>query len=85
MNGRDVLLVLAHLFRKKGSPVDIECAVEFLSFRCRYGPPSAIRRLISVAENNEMISREGPVVKAKFLFDKQFLSANLANAFQGIL
>ncbi len=83
MNGRDLLLVLAHLFRKKGNPVDMECAVEFLSFRCRYGPPSAIRNLLTIAENNDMISREGAKVKAEFLFDKQVLSPNLISAFEG--
>jgi hypothetical protein len=83
MNGRDLLLVLAHLFRKKGNPVDLERAVEFLSFRCRYGPPSAIRKLLTIAEDNEMISLDDALVKAEFLFDKQVLSPNLASAFEG--
>ena len=85
MNGRDLLLVLAHLFRKKGNPVELEGAVEFLSFRCRYAPPSTIRNLMTVAENNEMISREGSIVKAEFLFDRQVLSPNLARASEGKL
>jgi hypothetical protein len=80
MNGRDMLLVLAHLFRKKGGQVAIESAVHFLSFSCRYGHPTNIRRLLSTALNNEIISRDGNTINAEFLFDKQHLPLNLSTA-----
>ncbi|KXH72945.1 MAG: hypothetical protein AM326_10905 [Candidatus Thorarchaeota archaeon SMTZ-45] len=80
MNGRNLLLILAHLFRKKGSPVQVEDAVEFISFRCRYGSPSQIRRMLTLATNNEMISREEDSLKAEFLYDSQDLSPNLISA-----
>jgi len=83
MNGRDILLVLAHLFRKKGSHVSIENAVHFLSFSCRYGLPTDVRKLLSTALNNEMISRDGNIIKAEFLFDKQLLPLNLSTALGG--
>jgi hypothetical protein len=76
MNGRDVLLILAHLFRKCGDVVDIEYAVEYLSFRCRYGTPTNIRKMFSAAVENELISRDGNSIKAEFLFDRQNLSFN---------
>jgi hypothetical protein len=77
MNGRDLLLILIHLFRKKGNPVQVEDAVEFISFRCRYGNPSQMRRLLTMAIGNEMISRNEDSVKAEFLFDRQILSPNI--------
>ncbi len=77
MNGRDLLLILIHLFRKKGNPVRVEDAVEFISFRCRYGSPSQVRRLLTMAIGNEMISRNEDSVKAEFLFDRQILSPNI--------
>jgi len=80
MNGRDLLLILTHLFRKKGDPVQVEDAVEFLSFRCRYGSPSQVRRLLTMAINNEMISRDEDSLRAKFLYDRQNLTPNLASA-----
>ena len=80
MDGREVLLVLSHLFRKKGSPTTIDAAVEFLAFRCRYGSPSIIRKLLSIALRNEMISREEEAIKAEFIFDLQTLSPNQAIA-----
>jgi hypothetical protein len=83
MNGRDILLVLAHLFRMKGGYVTIASAIDFLSFSCRYGLPSEIRKLLSTAMNNEMISREGNSIKAEFLFDKQKLPLNLSTALRG--
>lgn len=82
MNGRDMLLVLAHLFRKKGSEVAIEDSVQFLSFSCRYGQPTDVRRLLSTALNNEMISRDGNIIKAEFLYDKQHLPLNLSSALE---
>jgi hypothetical protein len=80
MNGRDMLLVLAHMFRKKGCEVSIDEAIRFLSFNCRYGYPTNVRRLLSAAIENEMISREGNTIKAEFLFDKQYLPLNLSSA-----
>jgi len=77
MNGRDMILVLAHLFRKKGSPVSIVEAVDFLSFRCRYGAPSDVRKMLTVALNNEMISKKDNSILAEFLYDKQILPLNL--------
>ena len=79
MNGRDLLLILTHLFRKKGNPVLVEDAVDFISFRCRYGAPNQIRRMIKMAIDNEMVSLSHDVIKAEFLFDKQNLSPNLAS------
>ena len=78
MNGKDILLVLAHLFRSRGPLVSIESAVECISFRWRYGSPSNIRRMLTLALNNELISREGENIKAEFLFDHQDISPNLA-------
>jgi len=81
MNGRDLLLVLAHLFRKKGNPVQVDDAIDFISFRCRYGRPSQVRRLLTMAINNEMISRFDDSIKAEFLYDRQNLSPNQASVF----
>jgi hypothetical protein len=82
MNGRDLLLILTHLFRKKGDPVRIEDAIEFISFRCRYGRPSQIRRLLTMAVTSEMVSRNDDSVKAEFLYDKQVLPLNLVSALE---
>ena len=83
MNGRDLLLILTHLFRKRGNPVQIEDAVEFISFRCRYGSPSQIRRMFTMAIENEMISRTEDRIRAEFLYDKQDLNPNLMSALNG--
>jgi hypothetical protein len=80
MNGRDLLLILTHLFRKKGNPVQIEDAVEFISFRCRYGRPSQVRRMLTMAVSNEMISRVEDSITAEFLYNRQSLSPNLVSA-----
>ena len=80
MNGRDLLLILTHLFRKRGNPVQVEDAVEFISFRCRYGRPSQVRRMLTMAIDNEMISRIGDSLEAEFLFDRQNLDPNLVHA-----
>ena len=77
-----MLLVLAHLFRKKGRQVAIEDSVQFLSFSCRYGQPTDVRKLLSTALNNDMISRDGPFIKAEFLYDKQHLPLNLSTALE---
>jgi len=82
MNGRDLLLILTHLFRKKGNPVQVEDAVEFISFRCRYGRPSQIRRLLTMAIDQEMISKNDDFVKAEFLYDKQVLPPNLVSVLE---
>ncbi|MFW9910181.1 MAG: hypothetical protein ACFFEF_16615 [Candidatus Thorarchaeota archaeon] len=78
MNGKDMLLVLTHLFRKKGSPISVVEAVDFLSFECRYGPPSDVRKMLALALNNEMISKKDESILAEFLFDKQKLPLNLS-------
>ncbi|MHA2118803.1 MAG: hypothetical protein ACW98J_07775 [Candidatus Thorarchaeota archaeon] len=78
MNGREVLLILAHLFRTKGNRITVDDAVKFLSFNCRYGKPSNIRRLLSIALDNEMISMNGDQIMAEFMYDLQNLSPNQA-------
>jgi len=82
MNGRDMLLVLTHLFRKKGKDILISDAINFLSFQCRYGSPTQVRKLFSMALKNEMISRNVDRIVAEFLFDKQNLPLNLSAALQ---
>ena len=77
MNGKYILLTLTHLFRKKGSPILIAEAVDFLSFKMRYASPTQVRKMLSVALSNEMITREGNQIRAEFLFDKQKLSPNM--------
>ncbi|MHA1484259.1 MAG: hypothetical protein ACTSPR_02950 [Candidatus Thorarchaeota archaeon] len=83
MNEKNILLVLAHLFRSCGPVVSIETAVECLSFRWRYGSPSNIRRMLTLALNNELISREGERIKSEFLFDQQEISPNLVHYLAG--
>ena len=78
MNGKYILLTLTHLFRKKGSPILIAEAVDFISFKLRYASPTQVRKMLSVALSNEMITREGNQIRAEFLFDKQKLSPNMA-------
>ncbi|MFW9787197.1 MAG: DUF2240 family protein [Candidatus Thorarchaeota archaeon] len=82
MNGRDLLLILTHLFRKRGNTVSIEEAVEFISFRCRYCRPSQVRRMLTMAAANEMISRTEDTLKAEFLYNRQHLPPNLVSALQ---
>lgn len=77
-----MLLVLAHLFRKKGDKVTVDEAIDFLSFRCRYGAPTDVRKMLSMALKNEMISKDGDRIAAQFLFDKQNLPLNLSSALQ---
>ena len=77
MNGKDILLILTHLFRKKGKTIHITDAVTYLSFSCRYGTPSNIRRMLTIALQNAMISRNKDKISAEFLFDKQVLNPNL--------
>lgn len=85
MNGRDILLILAHLFRKKGNPVGISDAVEFLSFQCRYGRPSDIRRMLTLAVENDIVSNEQNVLVSKFLYQEQILPANLTTNLGGLV
>lgn len=80
MNGRNLLLILTHLFRKKGNPVPVEDAVEFISFRCRYGRPSQVRRMLTMAISNDMVSRKENSLRAEFLYDRQDLAPNLMSA-----
>ncbi|RDE17339.1 MAG: hypothetical protein C4K49_03415 [Candidatus Thorarchaeota archaeon] len=82
MNGREVLLILAHLFRKQGCPVKVEEAVELLSFRWRFGTPSNVRRMLTVALQNDLISREGELLCPVFLFDRQALGPDLVGKLQ---
>jgi hypothetical protein len=82
MNGRDMLLVLAHLFRKRGNPVSLIEAIDFLSFKCRYGPPTDIRKMLAIALKNEMISYYGHNISAEFLYDKQLLPVNLSHVLE---
>jgi hypothetical protein len=82
MNGRDMLLVLTHLFRKKGSPVSVIDAVVFLSFRCRYGAPTHVRKMLTKALMNEMISKKDNSILAEFIYNKQTLPLNLTSALQ---
>jgi hypothetical protein len=63
----------------KGNPVQVDDAVEFISFRCRYGQPSQVRRMLTMAVTNEMVSRIKDSLKAEFLFDRQVLPLNLAS------
>ena len=76
MNGRNLLLILTHLFRNKGPNPTIDDAVGFLSFKCRYGTPSNIRRMLTLAIENEMISIKEGHITPEFHYDKQHLSPN---------
>ena len=76
MNGTHILLILTHLFRKRGSAVSIGDAVEWLSFRCRYGRPSKIRRMLTIALDNEMITLSDGMITPNFLYDRQVLTPN---------
>jgi len=62
----------------KGSPVSVVDAVDFLSFKCRYGAPSDVRKMLTMALNNEMISKDDNGILAEFLYDKQILPLNLS-------
>ena len=83
MNGRTILLILSHLFRNKGDQLSVDEAVEFLSFKCRYGTPSNIRRMLTLAIDNEMISLKDGIISPEFLYDKQALSVNQAAELEG--
>lgn len=74
MNGRDLILLLAHLFRTFGREVSIDDAVEFLSFKCHYGPPTEIRKALTMALQNEMILRKGDKIIASFIYNTQALT-----------
>ncbi|MHA1936098.1 MAG: hypothetical protein ACXAEN_25740 [Candidatus Thorarchaeota archaeon] len=76
MNGTHILLILSHLFRKRGSLVSIDDAVECLSFGWRYGKPSNIRRMLTIALENEMITLSDDMIAPNFLYDRQILSPN---------
>jgi hypothetical protein len=82
MNGRNTLLILAHLFRKKGETVEVEKAVEYLSFRCRFGRPSTIRKMLTAALEHNMIKREADVLHVDFLYDRQVLPHTLTSDLQ---
>ena len=76
MNGTHILLILTHLFRKRGPKVSIDDAVEYLSFEWRYGSPSNIRRMLTIALGNEMITLSDGMISPNFLYDRQILSPN---------
>lgn len=78
MNGKHILLVLTQLFRKRGSPIEIEKAVDYLAFKMRYAAPSQVRRMLTVALDNKIISRVDDSIKAEFLYDRQKLSPTMA-------
>ncbi len=83
MNGRHILLLLAHMFRKMGNPIHVEDAVDFLSFRCRYGRPSDIRRMLTLALENEMVSSENGRLSSEFVYSEQELPYNLTASLGG--
>jgi len=62
--------------------MDIEDAVEFLSFRCRYARPSVVRRMLTIALSKGMIERNGKQIRSTFLFDQQDLSPNQVHVFK---
>ncbi|MHA1908899.1 MAG: hypothetical protein ACW98Y_16475 [Candidatus Thorarchaeota archaeon] len=79
MHGKYILLMLSHLFRKCGEQVNLDDAVYRLAFDWRYGTPSNIRRLLALANENEMISYSQGIIKAEFLFSTQQLDPNQAD------
>jgi hypothetical protein len=78
-------LLLSHLFRKRGPEVSIQEAVDLLSFCWRYAPPSDIRKMLSLALQNEMIKRQGDMIHAEFVYGNQFLPPNLQSDLGGRL
>ena len=72
-----MLLVLTHLFRMRGSPISVVEAVDFLSFKCRYGAPTDVRKMLAMAVKNGMVSLKDNSILAQFLYDKQSLPLNL--------
>lgn len=76
MNGKHILLMLAHLFRKHGRVIAIEDAVYTLSFQWRYARPTDIRRILVLAQEHELISIQDGRIEAEFLYDSQRLDAN---------
>jgi hypothetical protein len=83
MNGKNILLILTHLFRWKGNNPSIDDAVEFLSFKCRYGTPSNIRKMLTLAIDKGMISVKDGYISPEFLYDKQTLSPNQVSELEG--
>ncbi len=75
--------MLAHLFRKYGSVISIDDAVFILSFQWRYGNPTKIRKILSIAKENEMISVSDRYIQAEFLYDVQALEPNQAIILSG--
>ena len=71
--------MLVHLFRKCGQSVDIDEAVYNLAFTWRYGPPTTIRKLLTIAQENDLISINGKQINAEFLFNTQDLNPNQAD------
>jgi len=77
-----MLLMLAHMFRRLGPRLRIDDAVEFLSFRCRFGRPTEIRKMLALAEQREMISRHGEEIQAEFLFDRQAIPPTIVSTLE---
>ncbi len=78
MKGKNILLMLVHLFRKLGDTTEINNAVYHLAFIWRYGTPTTIRKLLAIARENELISVSGDTITAEFLYGTQKLSPNQA-------
>ncbi|MFW9955439.1 MAG: DUF2240 family protein [Candidatus Thorarchaeota archaeon] len=72
--------MLSHLFRKHGKTLQISEAVYCLSFQWRYGSPSYIRKILTLASESNLISIEDGVIRAEFLYDSQRLHPNQADA-----
>jgi hypothetical protein len=79
MQGKYILLMLAHLFRKCGEQIELDTAVYKLSFVWRYGAPTVIRKILALAVNSEMISYSDGMIKAEFIFSSQRLDPNQAD------
>ncbi len=79
MKGKDILLMLSHLFRKCGRSVSLGDAIHHLSFEWRYGEPTKIRKILAVAVENEMISFADGRITAEFIFNIQKLHPNQAD------
>ncbi|MFW9848539.1 MAG: hypothetical protein ACFFF4_05330 [Candidatus Thorarchaeota archaeon] len=76
MQGKYILLMLAHLFRKCGEQVELAESVYRLAFVWRYGAPTNIRRLLTIAREKQLISYENGYIKAEFVYTVQKLDPN---------
>ncbi len=76
MQGKYILLMLAHLFRKCGEQIELTESVYRLAFVWRYGSPTNIRRLLTLAREKQLISYEDGIIKAEFVYTAQILDPN---------